>query len=58
MIADLKILYKQEIFPVFQNRMYDTAQEAQACPTGDICLVQNQTTGLIYNDAICPELVI
>lgn len=38
--------------------MYDTAEEAQACPTGDICLVQNQKTGLIYNDAFRPELVI
>jgi SAM-dependent methyltransferase len=58
MIADLKILYKQEKFPVFQNRMYDTAEDAQACPTGDICLVQNQTTGLIYNDSFRPEIVI
>ena len=58
MTADLKTLYKQEKFPVFQNRMYDTAEEAQACPTGDICLVQNQKTGLIYNDAFRPELVI
>ena len=58
MTADLKTLYKQEKFPVFQNRMYDTAEEAQACPTGDICLVQNQATGLIYNDAFLPELVI
>jgi len=58
MIADLKTLYKQEKFPVFQNRMYDTAQEAQLCPTGDVCLVQNQTTGLIYNKAFRPELVI
>ena len=58
MTADLKTLYKQEKFPVFQNRMYDTAEEAQACPTGDICLVQNQATGLIYNDAFRPELVI
>jgi hypothetical protein len=58
MTAKLKTLYKQEKFPVFQNRMYDTAEEAQACPTGDICLVQNQKTGLIYNDAFRPELVI
>lgn len=58
MITELKTLYKQEKFPVFQNRMYDTAQEAQACPTGDVCLVQNQKTGLIYNDAFRPELVI
>lgn len=57
MITELKTLYKQEKFPVFQNRMYDTAQEAQTCPTGDICLVQNQKTGLIYNDAFRPELV-
>jgi SAM-dependent methyltransferase len=58
MKADLKTLYKQQKFPVFQNRMYDTAEAAQACPTGDICLVQNQTTGLIYNHSFRPELVI
>ena len=25
-------LYEQSDFPIFQNRMYDSAQEARACP--------------------------
>ena len=57
MSENLKSLYKQEKLPVFQNRMYDTEEEAQACPTGDMLLVQNSKTGLIYNEAFRPELV-
>ena len=57
MDENFKSLYKQEKLPVFQNRMYGTAEEAQACPTGDMSLVQNIETGLIYNEAFCPELV-
>lgn len=54
---NIKSLYKQEKLPVFQNRMFDTEQEARACPTGDMSLVQNLKTGLIYNEAFRPELV-
>jgi hypothetical protein len=42
-------LYKAEQFPVFQNRMFDSAIEAIACPRGDILLAQNINTGLISN---------
>lgn len=51
------LLYEQAYFPVFQNRMYDTPEEAQRCPRGDIRLVQNLRTGLIYNAAFRPELM-
>ncbi|MFM1881340.1 MAG: hypothetical protein RLZZ344_1574 [Pseudomonadota bacterium] len=51
-------LYKVKQLPVFQNRMYDTAEAAQKCPCGDMHLVQNHDTGLIYNAAFQPELMI
>jgi hypothetical protein len=53
----LKLLYKQEQLPIFQNRMYDTEREATTCPTGDIHLVEDQRTGLVYNSAFRPELM-
>ena len=55
--AQTKLLYHQEQYPIFQNRMYDTEAEAKACPKGDIRLVEDQLTGLIYNAAFCPELM-
>jgi hypothetical protein len=56
--VNIKLLYKQEQFPIFQNRMYDTEKEAKACATGNIELVENQSTGLVYNAAFCPERMI
>jgi len=52
-----KILYEVNEFPVFQNRMHSSFEEAIACPRGDICLVENLDTGLVYNDAFLPELM-
>lgn len=53
----LKLLYEQTGYPIFQNRMYDTAQEGKNCPKGDIRLVEDGTTGLVYNAAFRPELM-
>jgi hypothetical protein len=50
-------LYEQSAFPIFQNRMYDSTQEARACPRGDIRLVQDDVSGLVYNEAFRPELM-
>ncbi len=50
--------YKVEQLPIFQNRMYDTEETAKACPRGDVRLVENLATGLVYNAAFCPELMV
>ena len=42
---------------MFQNRMYATAEEAKACPKGDIRLVEDQRTGLVFNEAFRPDLM-
>jgi hypothetical protein len=52
-----RLLYRQEQFPIFQNRMYDTEEEAKSCPKGDVQLVEDQRTGLVYNAAFRPELM-
>ncbi len=51
-------IYRADGYPVFQNRMYDTYQSAVDCPKGDIFLVQDADTGLIYNAAFDPDLMV
>lgn len=53
----LELLYQQKQLPIFQNRMYDTEAEAKTCPKGDVRLVEDQQTGLVYNIDFCPELM-
>ena len=50
-------LYRSADLPVFQNRMYSTSAAARNCPRGDLVLVEDQVTGLVYNAAFRPELV-
>ncbi|MCA2733122.1 class I SAM-dependent methyltransferase [Microcystis sp. M158S2] len=53
-----RILYRVEQLPIFQNRMYDSEIEAKNCPKGDVCLVEDHDTGLVYNASFVPELMI
>jgi hypothetical protein len=52
------VLYRQRQFPVLQNRVYSSIEEARACPKGDIEIVQDLNTGLIYNAAFCLDLMV
>lgn len=51
-------LYRVNQLPIFQNLMYDSESAAIACPKGDVCLVENLETGLVYNAAFRPELMV
>lgn len=53
-----RLLYEQKQLPIFQNRTYDTHMEAVECPKGDMALVEDQGTGLVYNASFRPELMI
>lgn len=55
--APTKLLYEQMQLPIFQNRMYNTEAEAKSCPKGDMKLVEDQRTGLVYNIAFQPDLM-
>lgn len=50
-------IYRIDRLPVFQNRMFESEAEARSAVTGDIVLVQDGRTGLIFNMAFQPELV-
>lgn len=54
----MKVLYEQQQFPVLQNRVYDTAQEAIDSPKGDIKIIEDSKTGLVYNAAFNSNLMI
>ncbi len=53
-----RTIYRQKNFPVLQNRVYDTAEEARNCPKGNIEIIEDSVTGLIYNAAFQPELMV
>lgn len=42
-------LFVVEDLPVFQNKMFHDRKSALACPKGDMTLVQDLETGLIFN---------
>jgi hypothetical protein len=50
-------IYRAEQLPVFQNRMFHSEQEARNCIKGDVVLVQDIETGLIFNQAFRPDLM-
>jgi hypothetical protein len=51
-------LYRVAQLPIFQNRMYDTELEARNCPKADMLLVEDLSTGLIYNAKFRPEMMV
>ena len=44
-----------ENLPVYQNKMFDTAEAARDCLLGDVVLAEDETTGLVSNIAFDPE---
>lgn len=54
---DHRTLYRQRDFPLFQNRVYDTAEEARACATADVVLVEDGRSGLVRNAAFDETLM-
>lgn len=50
-------IFKSENYPVFQNVVYDTAYEAANCKVVDIEIIQNENTGLIYNNKFDPNII-
>jgi uncharacterized UPF0146 family protein len=53
-----RILYEIDNLPAFQNKVFDNVEDANNTPCGDVRLVEDLNTGLIYNEALRPELMI
>jgi hypothetical protein len=56
-MSNSKSLYHVEGLPLFQNKLFPTEAEARTCACGDIDLVQDERTGLVFNAAFRPELL-
>ena len=56
-MSSYREIYRADQLPVFQNRMFNTSAEALASPKGDVVLVQDMHTGLVFNQAFNPELM-
>ena len=52
-----RVLYEEYNFPILQNRVYDNHEEAIHCTRGDIQIIEDEQSGLIYNAAFRPELM-
>lgn len=50
-------LFAVQGLPVFQNKMFANQRAALACPKGDMRLVQDMDSGLIFNAAFDPGLL-
>ncbi|HYE68852.1 MAG TPA: class I SAM-dependent methyltransferase [Anaerovoracaceae bacterium] len=50
-------LFRVEGLPVFQNKMFPDRESAINCSKGDVVLVQDMDTGLIFNAAFEPDLL-
>jgi hypothetical protein len=53
-----KELYSQLNFPVLQNCVYETHEKAVGCATGNIRIVEDQNTGLVYNADFDPNKMV
>lgn len=49
-----RILYRAQGLPVLQNTTFASREEALSSDRGSICLVEDETTGLVYNSEFDP----
>lgn len=50
-------LLRMNAVPVYQNKMFGSAEAARSCPSGDLVLTQNEQSGLVHNAAFNPALI-
>ena len=50
-------IYSVEQLPVFQNKVFSSEIEAKNCVKGDVDLVQDKESGLIFNKSFNPKLM-
>ncbi len=53
-----RILYEESDYPIFQNRMYESINDALNCPKGSLKIVEDLKTGLVYNELFSSELMV
>jgi hypothetical protein len=56
-MSENRVLYRADQLPTFQNRMFSSQQAARQCTRGNMLLVQDMDSGLVYNSAFDPALM-
>jgi len=56
-MVSVREIYKIDHLPIFQNRVYDTEREAKTCQTGNLRLIEDLDTGLVYNQEFNSDLM-
>ena len=51
-------IYRVEKLPLFQNKIYHSSSAAKSCATGNVVLVQDSSTGLIFNREFNPASLV
>lgn len=54
----MNFIYRANDLPVLQNRVYSNRDDAVSCATGDVALVQDPKSGLIYNRLFCQDKLV
>jgi hypothetical protein len=54
----MRLLYEILELPIFQNKVYATREEALTCHKGDVRLVEDEKTGLVFNECFSPDIMI
>ena len=52
-----KILFEARNVPAYQNKMFETRKAALECPTGNVVLAQDPSSGLVVNIEYDPHLL-
>lgn len=49
-----RLLFRADQVPVYQNKMFPSREAALGCPTGDLRIVEDLDSGLVFNEAFDP----
>jgi hypothetical protein len=56
--TESRFLYEQQLVPVFQNKVYNSREEAEKALKGKVELVQSPVSGFVYNRLFQPDLMV
>jgi len=55
---NVRKLYEVKDIPIFQHHMYNKKNDALNCPKGDVLLVEDLSTGFVYNQSFNSNLMV
>ena len=53
----MSLIFESKNYPIFQNVLYNTPYESMNCNIADIEIIQDENTGLIYNNKFDKSII-